>query len=139
MMAKTFSVNMVSADRSLYSGVVTQLVATAETGELGILAGHTPLLATLKPGQVRLQLEDGQEEVVYVSGGFIEVQPDQTLILADDAERAKDLDEEKIKEARRRAEDKMRDKSGNKLDLARTEIELAQIMAQLAAVRRIKR
>lgn len=138
-MAKTFSVSMVSADRKLYSGVVTQLVATAETGELGILAGHTPLLAILKPGQVRLQLEDGQEEVVYVSGGFIEVQPDQTLILADDAERAKDLDEEQIKKARRRAEDKMRDKSGNKLDLARTEMELAQIMAQLAAVRRIKR
>ena len=137
-MANTFHVNMVSADRQLYSGKAERLVATAERGELGILAGHAPFLSVLKAGQVRLTLPDGKEEVIYISGGFIEVQQGQTIILADDAERAEQLDEERVREARRRAEEKMRDKSSTKLDLARAQAELAQTMAQLAAIRRAK-
>ena len=137
-MANTFHVSMVSADRQLYSGKAERLVATAERGELGILAGHAPFLSILKAGQVRLTLPDGKEEVIYISGGFIEVQQGQTIILADDAERAEHLDEERVREARRRAEEKMRDKSSTKLELARAQAELAQTMAQLAAIRRAK-
>ena len=137
-MANTFHVSMVSADRQLYSGKAERLVATAERGELGILAGHAPFLSILKAGQVRLTLPDGKEEVIYISGGFIEVQQGQTIILADDAERAEQLDEERVREARRRAEEKMRDKTSTKLELARAQAELAQTMAQLAAIRRDK-
>jgi len=137
-MANTFHVSMVSADRQLYSGKAECLVATAERGELGILAGHAPFLSILKAGQVRLTLPDGKEEVIYISGGFIEVQQGQTIILADDAERAEQLDEERVREARRRAEEKMRDKTSTKLELARAQAELAQTMAQLAAIRRAK-
>ncbi|EHM55896.1 F0F1 ATP synthase subunit epsilon [Cardiobacterium valvarum] len=137
-MANTFHVSMVSADRQLYSGEAERLVATAERGELGILAGHAPFLSILKAGQVRLTLPDGKEEVIYISGGFIEVQQGQTIILADDAERAEQLDEERVREARRRAEEKMRDKTSTKLELARAQAELAQTMAQLAAIRRAK-
>ena len=137
-MANTFHVSMVSADRQLYSGKAERLVATAERGELGILAGHAPFLSILKAGQVRLTLPDGKEEIIYISGGFIEVQQGQTIILADDAERAEQLDEERVREARRRAEEKMRDKTSTKLELARAQAELAQTMAQLAAIRRAK-
>lgn len=137
-MANTFHVSMVSADRQLYSGKAERLVATAERGELGILAGHAPFLSILKAGQVRLTLPDGKEEVIYISGGFIEVQQGQTIILADDAERAEQLDEERVREARRRAEEKMRDKTSTKLELARAQAELAQTMAQLTAIRRAK-
>ena len=137
-MANTFHVSMVSADRQLYSGKAERLVATAERGELGILAGHAPFLSLLNAGQVRLTLPDGKEEVIYISGGFIEVQQGQTIILADDAERAEQLDEERVREARRRAEEKMRDKTSTKLELARAQAELAQTMAQLAAIRRAK-
>lgn len=137
-MANTFHVSMVSADRQLYSGEAERLVATAERGELGILAGHASFLSILKAGQVRLTLPDGKEEVIYISGGFIEVQQGQTIILADDAERAEQLDEERVREARRRAEEKMRDKTSTKLELARAQAELAQTMAQLAAIRRAK-
>ncbi|MFC0036403.1 F0F1 ATP synthase subunit epsilon [Cardiobacterium valvarum] len=137
-MANTFHVSMVSADRQLYSGEAERLVATAERGELGILAGHAPFLSILKAGQVRLTLPDSKEEVIYISGGFIEVQQGQTIILADDAERAEQLDEERVREARRRAEEKMRDKTSTKLELARAQAELAQTMAQLAAIRRAK-
>lgn len=137
-MANTFHVSMVSADRQLYSGKAERLVATAERGELGILAGHAPFLSILKAGQVRLTLPNGKEEVIYISGGFIEVQQGQTIILADDAERAEQLDEERVREARRRAEEKMRDKTSTKLELARAQAELAQTMAQLAAIRRAK-
>ena len=137
-MANTFHVSMVSADRQLYSGEAERRVATAERGALGILAGHAPFLSILKAGQVRLTLPDGKEEVIYISGGFIEVQQGQTIILADDAERAEQLDEERVREARRRAEEKMRDKTSTKLELARAQAELAQTMAQLAAIRRAK-
>ena len=137
-MANTFHVSMVSADRQLYSGKAERLVATAERGELGILAGHAPFLSILKAGQIRLTLPDGKEEVIYISGGFIEVQQGQTIILADDAERAEQLDEERVREARRRAEEKMRDKTSTKLELARAQAELAQTMAQLTAIRRAK-
>lgn len=136
-MAKSFHVNMVSADRQLFNGEVTAIAATTVTGEVGILAGHTPLLAMLKPGQVRLTLKDGKEEVIYVSGGFLEVQPGQTVILADEAERAESLNEEKIQAAKARAEAAMREGAKNRMDYAKAQVELAQATAQLAALKRI--
>lgn len=134
-MAKSFHVSVVSPDQSLYDGDVVRIVVTAETGELGILADHIPLMASLKPGQVRLTMENDGEEVIYVSGGFIEVQPRQTIILADVAERAEDLDEKTVKQAKQRAE-QLIDGDGKGIDCTRIQIELAQLTAQLAAIRR---
>lgn len=138
-MSKSFHVNVVSADRELFNGEVTAIAATTVTGELGILAGHTPLLALLKPGQVRLTLENGEEEVMYASGGFIEVQPGYVMILADEAERGDALNEEKIREAKARAEAAMREGAKNRMDFAKAQVELAQASAQLATVQRIKK
>ncbi|UJF23967.1 F0F1 ATP synthase subunit epsilon [Suttonella sp. R2A3] len=140
-MAKTFHVNVVSADRQLFNGEVSMIVATAVGGELGILPGHTPMLAALKPGQVRLYLDEDrkEDEVIYVSGGFIEVQPHETLILADEAKRAEQLDPERVEAARRQAEERMKDSSQNKIDHAKAQIELMQAAAQLAAIRRSKK
>lgn len=118
---------------------MTAIAATTLTGEIGILAGHTPLLALLKPGQVRLTLENGEEEVMYVSGGFIEVQPGYVMILADEAALAENLNEEKIREAKARAEAAMREGAKNRIDYAKAQVELAQAAAQLATVQRIKK
>ncbi|MDO4777390.1 MAG: F0F1 ATP synthase subunit epsilon [Cardiobacteriaceae bacterium] len=138
-MAKSFHVNMVSADRQLFNGEVVSIAATTVTGEIGVLAGHTPLLAMLTPGQVRLTLADGKEEIIYVSGGFLEVQPGQTVILADEAERAESLNEEKIQAAKARAEAAMREGAKNRMDYAKAQVELAQATAQLAALKRSKK
>lgn len=138
-MSKSFHVHVVSADRELFNGEVTAIVATTVTGEVGILAGHMPLLALLKPGQVRLAREGQEEEVIYVSGGFIEVQPEQVTILADEAERAEGLNEEKIQAARARAEEAMRKGAKNRLDYAKAQVELAQATAQLAALQRTRK
>lgn len=134
-MAISFHVNIVTADRALFQGEVVQIVATAETGELGILANHTPLMASLKPGQVRLSKESGEEEILYVSGGFIEVQPHQTIILADEAARAEELDEEEVTRAKARAEELVKSEDGN-IDHEKASLELVQLAAQLAVVRR---
>lgn len=138
-MAKPFFVSVVSQDRSLFEGEVLQIAATADTGEIGILAGHTPLMATLKPGQVRVTLPNNEEQVIYVSGGFVEVQPQQTIILADEAQRAAELDEAEVKAAIERAESRMKGQSGEGVDNLRLQTEVAQLSAQLAAIRRRNR
>ncbi|MBP3194172.1 MAG: F0F1 ATP synthase subunit epsilon [Cardiobacteriaceae bacterium] len=135
---KPFQVSVVSQDRLLYEGDVLQVSATAEAGELGVLAGHTPLMANLKAGQVRLQLEGNKEEVLYISGGFLEVQPHKTIILADEALHAADLDEEAVKKAKERAEERMKGVESSD-EHAMAQLELAQIAAQLSAIRRAKR
>lgn len=137
-MAKAFIVSVVSQDRNLFEGEVLQISATADTGEIGILAGHTPLMATLKPGQVRLILPNNEEQVIYVSGGFIEVQPQQTIILADEAARAVDLDEAEVKAAIERAQARMKGNTEG-LDEGYIHSELAQLSAQLSAIRRRSR
>lgn len=138
-MANAFRVSVVSQDRSLYEGMVQQIAVTAASGELGILAGHTPLMASLKPGQVRLTLESGAEEVIYISGGFLEVQAQQTIILADSAERAAELDEAKVRAAKERAEARMHGLQANDEDGKHLHTELAQLTAQLSAIRRSRR
>ena len=101
----TFNLTIVSAERKIFEGEVKQIQATGVEGELGILPGHTPLLTAIKPGIVKFILQDGTEEVIYVSGGFLEVQPNIVTVLADVAIRGSELDAERIREAKRKAEE----------------------------------
>ncbi|MFU2059501.1 F0F1 ATP synthase subunit epsilon [Avibacterium volantium] len=100
----TLNLTVVSAEESIFTGQVKSIQATGIEGELGILPGHTPLLTAIKPGIVKLTLENGNEEVIYVSGGFLEVQPNVVTVLADVAIRGKELDGDRILEAKRQAE-----------------------------------
>jgi F-type H+-transporting ATPase subunit epsilon len=137
-MAMTFHLDIVSAEAEIYSGTVTMVFAPGSTGELGILPRHTPLLTTLKPGEVRVQTQDGGEESFYVSGGILEIQPHVVTVLSDTAFRAKDLDEAKALEAKERAEHALQDRSAD-FDYAQAQIELAQAVAQLQAIQRLRK
>ena len=103
-MAATMQCDIVSAEKEIYSGRVTMVIATGTIGELGILPGHAPLLTGIKPGPVTLRFEDGEEDVFFASGGFLEVQPGIVTVLADTALRADDIDEAAAVESRERAE-----------------------------------
>ena len=138
-MAKTFHVDIVSAEQAIYSGEAAMVVAPGEAGELGILPEHVPLLTRIKPGTVRIiPAGDGEEEVIYVSGGMMEVQPDVVTVLADTSVRAHDLDEAKALEAKRLAEDAITNRTGA-MDLAKAQAELAEAAAQLAAIRKLRK
>ena len=137
-MAKTLHVDIVSAEQAIFSGEATMVIAPGEAGELGILPEHTPLLTRVKPGTVRLQMPDGaEEEVIYVSGGIMEVQPDGVTILADTSVRAHDLDEAKAMEAKRLAEEAIANRSGL-MEIAKAQAELAEAAAQLSAIRKLR-
>lgn len=135
-MSTPFLVSVTSQDNSLFDGEVIQVSATASTGELGILARHAPLMADLKPGQVRLLLKNGEEQVIYISGGFIEVQPSHTIILADEAARAADLDEAEIEAAMARAKLRMQGLTEGAPDAMKIHMEVAKLTAQIMAIRR---
>ncbi len=137
-MSKLFELHVVSAEESIFHGQVRAVFVTGSQGELGIYPGHTPLITTIKPGQVRTLKESGEEEVFYVSGGLLEVQPQVINVLADTAMRANDIDEAAAMEAKSRAE---RDLADNKsaIDHSKAAANLAQAIAQLRAIRRIKR
>jgi F-type H+-transporting ATPase subunit epsilon len=137
-MAKTFHVDIVSSEQSIYSGEATMLIAPGEAGELGILPEHIPLLTRIKPGVVRIQaVEGGEEEVIYVSGGMMEVQPDVVTILADTSVRAHDLDEAKALEAERLAKEAIGNRTGA-MEIAKAQAELAEAAAQIAAIRKLR-
>ena len=137
-MAKTLQVDIVSAEQAIFSGEATMVIAPGEGGELGILPEHMPLLTRIKPGTVRIQpVGGGEEEVIYVSGGMMEVQPDRVTVLADTSVRAHDLDEAKAMEAERLAKEALADRSGA-IDHAKAQIELAQAAAQIAAIRKLR-
>ena len=137
-MAKTLHVDIVSAEQAIFSGEATRVIAPGEAGELGILPEHTPLLTRIKPGTVRIQAaEGGEEEVIYVSGGMMEVQPDVVTILADTSVRAHDLDEAKAMEAKRLAEEALANRTGS-MEYAKALAELAEASAQLAAIRKLR-
>ncbi|MBN8412778.1 F0F1 ATP synthase subunit epsilon [Halomonas denitrificans] len=136
-MTKTIQCEIVSAEGSVYSGSAEQVVAAGILGDLGILAGHTPLLTELAPGPVRV-LNEGREENYYVSGGFIEVQPEKVIVLADTAVRASDLDEASAEEARKQALKAMEDKSAE-MDYTRAAAELSEAMAQLRTIQQLRR
>jgi F-type H+-transporting ATPase subunit epsilon len=138
-MAMTLHVDIVSAEKLLYSGTAEVVIAPGLRGELGIYPRHTPLLTTLKPGSVRIKVPDqAEEELVYVSGGILEVQPNVVTILSDSAVRGADLDEAKALEAKRAAEEAMKDKVAA-IDYAQAQVELAQAVAQLAAIKKLRK
>jgi F-type H+-transporting ATPase subunit epsilon len=136
-MAQTIHVDIVSAESEIYSGDVEMVFAPAILGEIGISPGHTPLLTGLKAGEVRVQLGDGGEEAFYVSGGMLEVQPKVVTVLSDTALRADDIDEEAALAAKQAAEEAIQDRSAE-MDFARAQIELAEAVAQLQAIRRLR-
>lgn len=138
-MAMTVHVDVVSAEEQIFSGLAEFVVLPGEAGELGILPGHMPLMTRIKPGAVRLKLpQQEQEELIFVAGGILEVQPGVVTVLADTAIRGKDLDEAKALDAKRRAEEAMADRSAE-LDYARAQAELAEAVAQLAAIQKLRK
>lgn len=131
----TLQCSVVSAREALYSGEISMLIATGVEGEIGVLPGHTPLITLLKPGVMRLQTPDGSEEVIYVSGGVLEVQPNMVTVLADTAMRAHNLDESKIVEARRQAEQML----VNQSDTLQTNAALASLAESVAQLQTIRK
>ncbi|MEN8108732.1 MAG: F0F1 ATP synthase subunit epsilon [Pseudomonadota bacterium] len=136
-MAMTLHVDIVSAEAEIFSGTATMVFAPAEMGEVGIAPRHTPLLTRLKAGEVRVQTQEGDELSFFVSGGMLEIQPHVVTVLSDTAIRADDLDEAQALEARDRAEKMLADKSAD-IDYAKAQAELAQSMAQLAAIKKLR-
>jgi F-type H+-transporting ATPase subunit epsilon len=137
MAAATIQVDVVSAEESIFSGEATFVVLPGEAGELGIYPRHIPLITRIKPGTVRIQKPDGTEELVFVAGGILEVQPKVVTVLADTAIRGADLDEAKANEALKRAEEARRS-ARDKQEVAAVEAELATLAAQLAAIRKLR-
>jgi F-type H+-transporting ATPase subunit epsilon len=138
-MAHTIHVDVVSLVESIFSGDAEFVVLPGVMGELGIYPKHTPLITQIRPGAVRIKLPGlAEEQIVFVQGGFLEVQPDAVTVLSDTAIRAHDLDEAKALEAKQRAEEAMQNKT-SKEEIARAEAELAGALAQLAAIRRLRR
>ena len=115
-MATQFELNVVSAEQKIFTGQVVSVRVTGVDGELGVYAGHVPLLTSIKPGRVKYTLEDGKEEFIYVSGGFLEVQPTIVTVLADVAIRGEELDQQRILAAKRKAEEKL--SNSNNADLS---------------------
>lgn len=136
-MAMTFHVDVVSAEEEIFSGLVEMLFAPGEMGDLGIMARHSPLLTSLKPGELRLQMPDGEDHYIYVSGGMLEVQPHVVTVLSDTAVRAKDIDEAAALEAKEKAENALKDKQGE-IDYALAESQLAEAVAQLHMLKKLK-
>jgi F-type H+-transporting ATPase subunit epsilon len=138
-MAHTIHVEVVSLTESVFSGDAEFVVLPGVMGELGIYPKHAPLITQIKPGAVRIKVPGHEEEqIVFVQGGFLEVQPDVVTVLSDTAIRAHDLDEAKALEAKQRAEDAMQNKT-SKEEIATAEAELAGALAQIAAIRRLRR
>ena len=137
-MATTVQCDIVSAEEELFSGRVEMVVAHGHMGDLGILPGHTPLISTIKPGPVRVIKQGGGEEVYYISGGFIEVQPTMVKILADTAIRAADLDEASALEAKKKAEQALVNQSAD-FDYASAAIRLAEAAAQLRTISELRK
>jgi F-type H+-transporting ATPase subunit epsilon len=138
-MASTIHVDVVSTEGSIFSGEATFVALPGESGELGILPRHTPLITRIKPGAVRIvRADNGEEEFVFVAGGILEIQPGTVTVLADTAIRGHDLDEAKATEARKLAEEAMRN-AGSDVDLAKAQGEFASMAAQIAALRRFRK
>ncbi|OHC63110.1 MAG: F0F1 ATP synthase subunit epsilon [Rhodocyclales bacterium GWA2_65_20] len=138
-MALTVHVDVVSAEESIFSGLAEFVVLPGEVGELGIFPGHMPLMTRIKPGAVRLKLQGQErEELIFVAGGILEVQPGLVTVLADTAIRGRDLDEAKAMDAKKRSEEAMATRS-SEMDYARAQAELAEAVAQLAAIHRLRK
>ncbi|WP_434352772.1 F0F1 ATP synthase subunit epsilon [Psychrobacter sp. HD31] len=131
----TFQCRVVSAREELYAGEISMLVATGSEGELGILPNHTPLITLLKPGPMHIKTADGNEEMIYVSGGVLEVQPKLVTVLADTAMRAANLDEAQVIAARKKAEQMLT----NQNDTVQTNAALASLAESVAQLQTIKK
>ena len=137
-MSASVKCDIVSADESLFSGSVSMIIATGSLGEMGITPGHAPLLSDLNPGPVRLLKDGGEEEIYYLSGGYIEVQPTSVSILADKAVRAGDIDEAAANEALKLAEQTITNQSGE-IDYSKAAAQLAEATAQLRTVDKLRK
>lgn len=138
-MANTIHVDVVSAEEQIYSGDAEFVVLPGEAGELGIYPRHTPLITRIKPGAVRIKPSGGGEEnLIFVAGGILEVQPSMVTVLADTAIRGHDLDEAKALEAQKRAEESLR-AATDKQEIATIQAEVSMLAAQLAAIRKLRR
>lgn len=137
-MAMTVHCDIVSAEAALFSGLVEMVVAAGVQGDLGIMPGHAPLLTRLKPGPVRIVRQNGEEEVYYMTGGFLEVQPDVVTILADTAVRAEDVDQAAAEEARQKAKEALEGR-GTEMDQSRAMAVLAESLAQLRTIEQLKK
>ena len=138
MTTPTIHVDVVSAEESVFSGEAEFVVLPGEAGELGIYPRHAPLITRIKPGALRILKPGGEEELVFVAGGILEVQPKVVTVLADTAIRGHDLDEAKANEALQRAEDARRE-AKDKQEIAAVESEVAMLAAQLAAIRKMRK
>jgi F-type H+-transporting ATPase subunit epsilon len=134
----TIQVDVVSAEESIFSGEAEFVVLPGEAGELGVYPRHAPLLTRIKPGSVRIRRPGGEEELVFVAGGILEIQPEVVTVLADTAIRGKDLDEAKALEARKNAEEAMKN-SQDKQEVAMAKAELMMLTAQLEMIRRFRK
>lgn len=132
-MAMTFHLDVVSAEQQMFSGTVQSIQVSGSEGELGIRPNHAPLLTAIKPGMVRIVKQHGEEEVIYLSGGVMEVQPGAVTVLADTAIRGSDLDEARALEAKRKAEEHMNSSHGD-VDFAMASAELAKAIAKLRVI-----
>ena len=138
MAAMTFHLDVVSAEKKLFSGLVETIQVTGSEGELGIFHGHAPLLTAITPGMVRIVKQHGHEEYIYVSGGIVEVQPGSATVLADTAIRGEDLDAAKAEEAKRKAEENIKNQHGD-INFAQAASDLAKAIAQLRVIELTKR
>lgn len=138
-MAMTVHVDIVSAEEQIFSGLAEFVALPGEAGELGILPGHMPLMTRIRPGAVRVKKpNDSEEELVFVAGGILEVQPGLVTVLADTAIRGKDLDEAKALEAKRLAEEMLKNQS-SEIDYAKAQAELSEAIAQIAAIQKLRK
>ena len=135
---ETLHLDIVSAEAMIFTGGVKMLAASGLLGELGIYPGHTPLITALKPGQIHVHLTDGQEQVFYVSGGMLEVQPHRVTVLSDTAIRADDLDEAAAAEAEQRARQAMKDKT-SEFEYSEAATSLAEAVAQIQAIQKLRK
>lgn len=137
-MKSMIHLDIVSAEKAIFSGEVELVVATGLMGEVGIVYGHAPLLTQLKPGEVRITTADGKEDVFYISGGMLEVQPGRATVLADEAERADSLDEAEALKAKERAEQAMANRDSD-FDYTLAAADLARAAAQVQAIRKFRK
>lgn len=137
-MALTLHLDVVSAEKELFSGTISAVFAPAVMGDVGIYPRHTPLVTTLRPGELKIEIEGKEDQYLYVSGGILEVQPHIVTVLSDTAIRAEDLDEAKAREAKQRAEDALRDQKGD-FDAAKAQAELVRAAEQLRMIERLRK
>ncbi len=136
-MAMTMQLDVVSAEKELFSGTVSAVFAPAVMGDVGIYPRHVPLVTSLRPGELKIETEGQEDQYLYVSGGILEVQPQIVTVLSDTAIRAEDLDEAKAMQAKRRAEDMLKDQQGD-FDAAKAKAELARAAEQLRMIKRMR-